>query len=119
MPPRWGWSCIHTTTTHGSRHGLVSTAPFGVEIVTMDLTAFIGLAHPAGTAQDKPPKLSCSRHRIPRLRMVIVGLIFPGTGAPHPARLSQHEPVPKYRPEKVTTTSYPKRPASKSFIQTF
>ena len=62
MPPRWGWSCIHTTTTHGSRHGLVSTAPFGAEIVTMDLTAFIGLAHPAGTAQDKPPKLSCTPH---------------------------------------------------------
>ena len=38
-------------------------------------------------AVDQPPA---------RRKIVIVGLILPGTGAPQPARLNQEEPVPRY-----------------------
>ena len=33
-----------------------------------------------------------------RCSTVTAGLVFPGTGAPHPARLSQLDPVPRKRP---------------------
>jgi hypothetical protein len=46
---------------HPSPKRRMGHAPFGTEIVTMDLITFSGFNHPAGAAQNKPPKLSRTR----------------------------------------------------------